>query len=180
MKRLCDRLPALLATILVGCSTSPPEPPELASRPADFSVQYEWTEGSLPPPHHYEYAITVASSGQGQLVLLPDYPTAGAPKWTERFSLDAEDMDRLYQTLKKNGLFRNDWRQLDAPPVGGSSQTLVVMAGGKQFIVEDYLVADQQPAAKAIYEAVNAIVPQESWDRLDGKRRQYMQKHPRD
>jgi hypothetical protein len=180
MKRPCDRLPALLAAILVGCSEPPPEPPESASRPADFSIQYEWTEGSLPPPHHYEYSITVASSGQGQLVLLPDYPAAAAPKWTERFSLDADEMDRLYQVLRKNGLFRSNWRQLDAPPVGGSSQTLVVTVGGQQFTVEDYLVADQQPAAKAIYEAVNAIVPQEAWDRLDGKRRQYMQEQPRD
>lgn len=180
MKRLFCPLPTLLAAILIGCAAPPLETPEAASRPADFSIQYEWTEGSLPPPHHYEYVITVTSSGQGQLVLLPDYPSAGVPKWTERFSLDAEELDRLYQVLKKNGLFTDDWHQLDAPPVGGSSQTLVVTAGGKRFTVEDYLVADQQPAAEAIYEAVNALVPQEAWDRLDGKRKQYIQEHPRD
>src|SRR5687768_4561925 len=145
MKRLVAPLPTLLAAILAGCSAPPPETPESASRPADFSVQYEWTEGSRPPPHHYEYFITVTSAGQGQLVLLPDYPSAAVPKWTEGFSLDAEELDRLYQVLKTNGLFRNAWRQLDEPPVGGSSQKLVVAAGGKQFTVEDYLVADQQP-----------------------------------
>ena len=69
-------------------------------------------------------------------------------------------------------MFPNLWRALEAPPTGGSSQTLVVTAGGTQFTVEDYLIANQQAAAGAIYDAVKALAKlwigrQTLWEDLD-------------
>ena len=55
----------LVAALLGGlaCSLFRSEPPLRpatatpvipADRPADFTVTYDWREGSLPPPYHYE------------------------------------------------------------------------------------------------------------------------------
>ena len=64
---------ALLLLIAAGCTTVTPTPNSLDTRPADFNVIYEWQEGSLPPPYHYEYTITIKADGQGQIVMIPDY-----------------------------------------------------------------------------------------------------------
>jgi hypothetical protein len=173
-------LPAMFLATVVGCSGSEPESRELGARPQDLTVDYQWREGSLPPPYHYEYTLSIAAEGQGEIVLTPDYPRTDVPEWTEEFQVSAKQLDDLYQVLVDNGLFTQTWRQQDSPPVGGSSQELIVTADGKRFTVEDYVVADQQAAAQSMYDAVHALAPQEVWDRLDAKREQYMQEHSRD
>ena len=179
MKPAFDSWALLSIATLLGCSTSQSGTSAPAARPADFTVDYEWREGSLPPPYHYEYRMTISPAGKGHIVLTPDYPAAGAPKWTEDFQVAAKQLDQLYQALVQQGLFTRTWQALDPSPVGGSSQTLIVTAGGKRFTVQDYVVADQAAAAKAMYDAVNALAPKDAWDRLDAKREQYMQEHPR-
>ncbi|MDP2853469.1 MAG: hypothetical protein Q8O28_04380 [Smithellaceae bacterium] len=71
--------------------------------------------------------------------------------------------------------FRLSQLQLDAAPVGGSNQTLVVTAQGKRIKVEDYVVSEQQVSAKVMYAAVQALVPRDIWERLKARRQQYMQ-----
>src|SRR5690554_3169233 len=70
----------------------PAEPPSMPSEPvtnpavpADFQIEYEWHEGSLPPPYHYEYTIRIGPGAQGEIVFLPDYPSDDTPVWTEPF-----------------------------------------------------------------------------------------------
>ena len=53
----------LLPLALLACSLFGPKGPDMTTRPADFSALYHWSEGSLPPPYHYEYSIYVDSSG---------------------------------------------------------------------------------------------------------------------
>ena len=44
--------PVQPATATPGAQTATPVIP--ADRPADFTITYEWREGSLPPPYDYE------------------------------------------------------------------------------------------------------------------------------
>ena len=170
----------LLTTFfIIGCSTYHPATGEQGARPDDFSVEYEWREGSLPPPYHYAYTITIKPSGQSEIVLTPDYPSAAVPKWAETFQGEEPNLNDLYRVMVENGLFTRRWRERDAPPVGGSNQTMVVTARGKRITVEDYLVSEQQASAKVMYAAVQALVPKDVWERLEARRKQYMQEHPR-
>ena len=172
---------SLLLTLLVsciGCASFHPSTNVPNTRPGDFRVQYEWRAGSLPPPYHYEYAIFLKPSGQGEIVLIPDYQGPDVPKWTERFKVPEQDLNALYRVMVENGLFTRKWRQMDTGPVGGSNQTLVVTAQGKRIKVEDYLVSGQQAPAKAMYAAVRALVPKKIWARLQARRQHYMQAHP--
>jgi hypothetical protein len=68
---------------------------------------------------------------------------------------------------------------MDPLPVGGSFQGLGVTAGGQRQLVEDYLVPEQEAAAKAMYATVRALVPKDVWESLQVKRQQYMQEHRR-
>ena len=42
-----------------------PLPPPANVPPADFALRYEFREGSLPPPAHYEYSIRIGPGGRG-------------------------------------------------------------------------------------------------------------------
>ncbi|MGV8056738.1 MAG: hypothetical protein AB2L12_01690 [Smithellaceae bacterium] len=180
MKFLSNLLLTLFAVCCIGCATFHPSTNEQNARPNDFVIEYEWREGSLPPPYHYEYTVIIKPSGRSEIVLTPDYPSNTVPKWTEFFKVDEQNLNNVYRVIVENGLFTQKWRQMDAAPVvGGSNQTLIVTAEGKRIKIEDYLVSEQQPSAKIMFTAVQTLVPKEIWERLQARRQRYMQEHPR-
>ncbi len=147
------------------------------TRPADFTVTYDWMEGSLPPPYHYAYTIAVAADGTVTLTYMPDYAGPDVPVWTETVNLDAAQMDTLYAALLSDGLFSTNWQADDGPPVGGSSYTLIATANGVTVTVPSYVVADQSAAADALAATVNALIPSATWDALNAQREQYIVEH---
>src|SRR5262245_35527834 len=66
MPRFPGTLMLSLAILLAGCG--PSSLPD--TRPEDFQVTCEWSEGSLPPPFHYEYTITITSIGAGTVAMV--------------------------------------------------------------------------------------------------------------
>ena len=178
MKRFSNLLLMLLTVSCIGCTIFHSSTNEQNARPDDFGIEYKWCEGSLPPPYHYEYTVIIKPSSRSEIVLTPDYPSTTVPKWTEFFKVEEQDLNDLYRVIVENGLFTQKWRQLDAAPVGGSNQALVVTVQGKRIKVEDYLIPEQQVSAKVMYAAVQALVPKEIWKRLQARRQQYMQEHP--
>lgn len=168
-------LPILLAAFFVCCSGAGTQ----AKRPGDFSVEYGWAEGSLPPPYHYEYGINIQPDGKSQITFVPDYPSASAPKWVESFTVSGAKLDGLYRLMAEEGLFTREWKQTDSPPTGAPSHSLTVTAGGKTFGVRDYLIPEQEPAASAMFEAVEALVPGDIRASLKARRQQYVQEHRR-
>lgn len=179
MKRFYNLLMTLFAISCLGCAMFHSSSSEQNVKPNDFGVEYKWREGSMPPPYHYEYTVIIKASGRSEIVLTPDYSSTTVPQWTEYFKVEEQDLNDLYRVIVENGLFTRKWRQLDAAPVGGSNQTLVVTAMGKQIRVEDYLVSEQQVLANVMYAAVQVLVPKEIWERLQAKRQQYMQERVR-
>ena len=148
-------------------------------RPRDFGVSYRWQAGSLPPPYHFEYTITIEPRGHGEVVMIPDYPAETVPRWTESFTLSGKELDKLYRVMVDNGVFLQKWRRLDRQPVGGSRQALTVTANGKRIVIEDRLVSNQETMAETIYSAVTSSVPKAIWDKLSAQRERYMQEHSR-
>jgi hypothetical protein len=167
----------LLLLAASGCTAMNPTPDPLNTRPADFNVIYEWREGSLPPPYHYEYTITIKPDGQGEIVMLPDYDTDATPHWTETFSLTPAALDQFYQLLVEKGLFTQQWQAQSEPPVGGSHDSLRVTAHDQTITIPSFMIAAQAPSAESINAAVRALVPQAQWDKLDAQRAQYVKEH---
>src|SRR5687768_17207155 len=48
---------------------------KMAAYPADLRVEYDWRAGTMPPPHHYEYTVSIGPGTQGKVVFWPDYPS---------------------------------------------------------------------------------------------------------
>lgn len=169
---------ALFIGVVSGCSLIPArdDPPE--ARPEDFSLVYKWSEGSLPPPYHYEYSIKVGTDGAGEVRMLPDYEYSNPPEWVEEFRATPAQLDEFYQSARAAGFFSTRWETEEDPPVGGSSESLAVTASGKEYLVPWSVPPDQQEEARALFEAVNRLVPAEIWASLESRRLKYMAKHP--
>ncbi|HTP07764.1 MAG TPA: hypothetical protein VMP08_05910, partial [Anaerolineae bacterium] len=138
---------ALLLFAVAGCTAVTPTPNPFITRPTDFNLVYEWQEGSLPPPYHYEYTITIDPAGQGQLVMVPDYAFNDPPQWTEAFTLTPALLDQFYQYLFDKGLFDQHWQAQEQPPVGGSYDSLHVTAHGQQITIPSFVIPTQASAA---------------------------------
>ena len=143
-------------------------------QPADFSVRYEWRAGSMPPPYHYEYSIRIGPGAQGQIAYRPDYESDGVPTWTETIDLTGQQLTNLYNLVVDRKLLREKWGGVENPPVGGSVQWAEITAGGKTYRIPTQLQGLQESAAAHLYDAVKALVPRETWDKLEAQREQYV------
>ncbi|HEY0734249.1 MAG TPA: hypothetical protein VGD69_05045 [Herpetosiphonaceae bacterium] len=175
MQRWLFVLLGLLLLAIVGCGR--PDMP--AQRPDDFALVYDWREGSLPPPYHYEYSITLTPKGNCELIMIPDYPASDVPQWRELFQVPVADRDRLYQQLLELGLFSQSWRAETNPRVGGSTADLTVVANETKFEIPSQVVESQEAKAEEIYAAIKAIVPSETWAKLEGQLKEYQEANQR-
>jgi hypothetical protein len=181
------RVIALLAALLSGLacnlfrSEPPVQPPTPTlfpnQRPADFTAEYYWAEGSLPPPYHYEYTIAVAADGTVTLTYVPDYPADGVPEWVETVSLSTAELDALYANLATYGLFTTNWQAQGDPPVGGSSDTLSATSGGATIKVPAYVIPEQAADQEALAATLHALIPDDVWANLDAQRDEYVAAH---
>lgn len=175
---MSTRLALLFALLpLLACSLFTPETPPVDTHPADFSVLYEWYEGSMPPPYHYEYTLQVAADGAGTLTMIPDYPGEGVPVWTETFTVEPAALDALYRQLVEAGAFTTNWREEDDPPVGGSYATATLTADGETVAIPSFVIPNQGEAQDEIFAALEAVVPADIRADLEARRQQYMEEH---
>jgi len=147
----------------------------MRATPEDFSVQYWWREGSLPPPDHYEYSICLSSGQEGSIIFYPDYPMENPPVWTEYFSVDAESLQQLYALIIENELFGKTWTEIEDPPLGGSLEWLEVIAGGDRIIVPSAI--NESQVVEDIYSQIRALVPAWIWNKLMNQYKGYQREY---
>ena len=165
------KLLSLLVLFSFGCSTQN----EVRPRPADFSVQYEWREGSSPSPYCYAYTIRIGPGPQGE-VFGPDHSSNNPSVWTETFSVEDGDLEKLYALMSEKGMFTKSWPQEDIPLAGGSIEWLGVTAHGEHFLVPRYVAGEKETEAiQKVYAAINSLVPGTVWAKLCSQREQYEQ-----
>jgi hypothetical protein len=170
-------VPAYLFFVTVaGCASGALPGGFMDTRPDDFDVLYEWREGSLPPPYHYEYQIHVAASGSAEITLIPDYPANDVPNWTETFTIPPDHLDALYRRLLQLGLLSTAWRTDAHAPTGGSSESMTVRAHGQQIELPVFIEPVHAARASEMYSALRALVPQALWDKLKLQLQKRMQK----
>ncbi|HUT36405.1 MAG TPA: hypothetical protein VNE39_23160 [Planctomycetota bacterium] len=135
-------------------------------RPADFGLRYDWREGSLPPPYHYEYTICVSPAGEGTIVFRPDYPEEGAPAWEERFRVSGQALDELHKMMVERRVTADAvWETApESDHVGGALEWLEVVAGGERYVVPSDLLHPE--AMGPVYAFIRGLVPEAIWARL--------------
>jgi hypothetical protein len=169
--RLLVKLLSLLVLFSFGCSTQN----QVRPRPADFSVQYEWREGNSPSSYCYAYAIRIGPGIQGE-VSSPDHLSNNPSVWTETFSVEDEDLEKLYTFMSEKGMFTKSWPQEDIPSADESVEWLEVTAHGEHFLVPRYVAGEKEAEAiQEVYAAIHSLVPGTVRAKLCSQREQYEQ-----
>ena len=127
----------------------------------------------MPPPHHYEYTITIGPDLCGEIAFLPDYPSDETPVWKESFDISDGALTGLYSLIAERGVFSTDWREMDDPPVGGELEWMKVTARGTDVLVPSTLIEEQAKAISPVYDILRSAVPKSVWDKLMALREQY-------
>lgn len=100
------------------------------------------------------------------------------PTWIENFPVSESDLDQIYASLHEVGAFAGDWRQQEDIPVGGSADDLSIVAYGQTYSIPSYIEGEERAKAiKEVYRAIEALVPQEIWDKITVQHEQYIQEH---
>src|SRR5689334_8576201 len=63
--------------------------------PVDLALTYEYRAGSMPPPYHDEYTVTIGPGPNGSVVYRPDYPSDTTPTWTVPLTVTVTQLDSL-------------------------------------------------------------------------------------
>ena len=142
--------------------------------PEDFSLKYEWREGSLPPPDHYEYTIYLGPGGEGELVFYPDYPMYNPPKWSEQFRIDKAALERLYGLMEERGIFSRRWTETDEA-TGGALESVRIRADGREFTVPGGI--EEAEDVKEVYRFIRSVVPEKIWDTIMSRREKFVREH---
>jgi len=143
--------------------------------PDKFYLQYEWREGSMPPPHYYEFTIRINSNLNCEIVFLPDYPSHNPPVWKEPFKLVQADIDQLHRLMLEKDIFRESWAVEEKIAEGGSYDWMDVKTKDRQFRIHS-AIRDREKI-EAVYQYIKSLVPQKIWSDLHARRDKFEQEY---
>lgn len=118
------------------------------SMPKDFRIELRYSNGSLPPPEHYEYRVRCYGAGEGGkdkgvIWFFPNYPgsvneetgESDTECWKETFQVKRETMEDLYSLMRALEIFQP--RPEVVPPVerrtGGETFGIDILFGEHRF-----------------------------------------------
>ncbi len=139
----------------------------------ELVIVYHWVAGSMPPPHHYEYTITLGPGAQGQIAYQPDYAFEGVPVWQEEFALADDALEKLHELMVKADVFTRRWQSVEDRAVGGSLQWLDVDYHGEQYKVPTRV--RETEALETLYRFIRECVPEAVWNLLRARREKYIE-----
>lgn len=162
IRTLLPRLAPLAALVLLAAGCGTPDQEAGGDRfpramPADFAVRYEWGNGALPPPYHYDYTIHLGpGAGTGRVEFRPGHDSL--PVWTETFPVSEAQLRSVYAVFMARGVFDRAWGE-GQPMAGGETEWLEAMAGGQGVTLPSQPRDEDRTALREVYAAVRAVVP---------------------
>ncbi|GAA3209926.1 hypothetical protein ACFO1B_56535 [Dactylosporangium siamense] len=122
--------------------------------------------GSVPPPWHHEWSITLGATGDARLDYRPDYRD---PTWTYTAPVDTGTREAVWAVVQ---------RQEPAPPphpgapIGGDSSWAVTTIGESRIIAGGL-------ATRELFGLLRARFGPGVWDEIAERRKRYIAEHPR-
>lgn len=140
-------------------------------------VVYYYNVGSLPPPYHYEYTITINSDGTSELVYMMGYTRTFDN--TLEYSLDVRNtaFKNLKKEIKESKLLnkRVGYMPSEKIPVGGSSEHLVIYDGEDTLTyVPSYPEMKYETVLEELYSKIRKCIPDDVWNEVKAKREERM------
>ncbi len=154
---------------LTACARMP------TARPEDFSLTLEWDTGSLPPPYHYTYIISIGPDLISKFSFQPGYaPENSDKRWVTTFELQSKDLDSLFKTLAEKEILRSKW-STDQPLLGGQGTSLVITADGEKYTIPSVSILTRAESEKIeeVIKIIRDYVPKTIWNEMNARRAEF-------
>lgn len=134
-----------------------------AASAGGLSLTLYYSNGSLPPPHHFHYRIGVAADGAAELAYTRGYE---GPARTASYRVQPATLAALERQARALAAVRDSFAAADSKPrpVGGATTHARVVLDGETI---ELPTSFNQPHAEALdtfYRDVRATVPDAAWN----------------
>lgn len=142
-------------------------------------IEYSFNIGSLPPPYHYEYTITITSDGTAALEYMMGYTRTSDN--TLEYTIDIRNTPFKYlkKEIKESGLLNKRIGYLHSGeiPVGGSSEHMTIFDGSDTITyVPSYPDKAYDKVLERLYLKIRKCIPDNVWNEVKTKRDERMDK----
>lgn len=141
-------------------------------------LEYYYNVGSLPPPYHYSYTVTIDKDGKGNLKYLGGYESTDKNTSEYTFELSTGELKKLRKEIKNSGILNLDIEQRPGEkiPDGGHSDNLQIYSkdddGKLQCIksIPSYPDLKYENILNKLYETIKKSVPENIWKEVESKK----------
>jgi hypothetical protein len=142
-----------------------------------FEITYQWSEGSVPSPYHYEYSIKIQEDRICVVTYRPDYDVEGVPVWHRYFIIPQGLYSSLYDLLETGGFYKISWKQGLAVNLGGSQEWCDGIIKNHEFHIPTGLIREDAGKVEPLYILFKQLGPEDMWADLEQMRKEYMNKY---
>lgn len=140
---------------------------------SDFFIEYDFSEGSVLRPYHYEYTISIKKSdGSGANSYYPDYSAHYKTPVTRSFKISASAFAELFAAVK--AIEGRKW-DYDTERVGSATESVEIVHNGKVIKIKENPLDYEK--IKPLYQKINSLVPAEIWKELKNIRDEYIRNY---
>ncbi|HEY5125544.1 MAG TPA: hypothetical protein VIK14_17585 [Ignavibacteria bacterium] len=143
--------------------------------------EYYFNVGSLPPPYHYSYTITLSTDGAGELVYTKGYTYDDKNTSRYSFELSKEKLKNLKNAVKESDVLNLDIETLpnEEIPDGGHSDELKIYGVENDGVSGDVILLKTVPMypelkyetiLNTLYKVIENSVPDDIWKEVNSKR----------
>lgn len=143
-------------------------------------IEYYYNVGSLPPPYHYEYTITVNTDGSGMIHYLAGYTETDSNTFDYTFDLSNSQLKNLKKSVKKSNVLNLDIksRPNSEIPVGGDSDELSIYgydenSPDSQVLLKNIPSYPEKKYGKILdklYKTIKECVPEKIWNEIEERK----------
>jgi len=141
-------------------------------------LEYYYNVGSLPPPYHYSYTITIDKDGKGNLNYIGGYTSTEKNTSEYTFELSKEELKKLKKEIKKSDILNLDIKQRpnEEIPDGGHSDGLQIFGkddDGKFKSIKSipsYPDLKYEKVLEKLYDTIRKCVSENIWKEIELKK----------
>ncbi|WP_436499313.1 hypothetical protein [Actinokineospora sp. HUAS TT18] len=160
---------ALVLLVTTACSSGPP-----SAMPDDFTATVEVRSGSTPPPHHYEWTVTL-TGGEATVAWRPGYDQSTQP-WTATVPVTAEAKATFYDKVRSSGGFESD-QYNDDWAIGGPTMKVRATIDGTTYESTPGRSRESQGQFDVVHEYTKELFPAEVWADFERKQEEWGKTH---
>jgi len=138
-------------------------------------IEYFYENGSLPPPYHYEYMITIMKDLKGTVKFLLGYDDGKSPVLNYEFTFTNEQLEILNKSIKKSKVLtdqRNSFRYEELTEGGSSMSLKITVVTDKTEVLEfnRYVEGKYKDGFEKLLASINNLVPENVWNEFKQKK----------